>query len=197
MREAPTLPPAKLVRQNDTHRLIPSKSNRDGESVLSRIAGSPEHLSDLFELDSATNERLWAENNRLPGIGGHELVYGVPGYRIINAAFTHAHPLGPRFNGPDRGAWYAGFSLTTSQAEVAFHNPRSTPKSPASTIASPMTTTLPTSPATFTTCAPLRRSLMRSLPIAISLPRRSQKTCSTTNRWALFIRASATAAVLA
>lgn len=121
MREAPTLPPVKLVRQNDTHRLIPSKYNRDGESVLSRIAGSPEHLSDLFELDSATNERLWAENNRLPGIGGHELVYGVPGYRIINAAFTHAHPLGSRFNGPDRGAWYAGFSLTTSQAEVAFH----------------------------------------------------------------------------
>src|SRR6185436_15929175 len=28
---------------------------------------------------------------------------------------------GARFNGPDRGAWYAAFALETSQAEVAFH----------------------------------------------------------------------------
>src|SRR5690606_10002221 len=30
-------------------------------------------------------------------------------------------PLGSRFSGPDRGAWYAGFELETSQAEAAFH----------------------------------------------------------------------------
>jgi hypothetical protein len=46
-------------------------------------------------------------------------VFGVPNYRIVNAAFVHAHPLGSRFNGPDRGAWYAGFEVETSQAEVA------------------------------------------------------------------------------
>ncbi len=40
---------------------------------------------------------------------------------IVNAAFAHPHPLGSRFNGPDRGAWYAAFELTTSQAEVAWH----------------------------------------------------------------------------
>ena len=40
---------------------------------------------------------------------------------IINAAYCHAHPLGSRFNGPDRGAWYAAFELGTAQAEVAFH----------------------------------------------------------------------------
>src|ERR1039458_6716743 len=51
----------------------------------------------------------------------HELVFGVPHYHIINAAFTHARPEGSRFNGADRGAWYAGFSLKTAQAEVAFH----------------------------------------------------------------------------
>ena len=61
------------------------------------------------------------ENDRLPGIGVRELVFGVPHYRIVNAVFTHAHPLGSRFNGPDRGAWYAAFDLRTSQAEVAFH----------------------------------------------------------------------------
>jgi len=45
----------------------------------------------------------------------------VPYFRIVNAAFCHAHPQGSRFNGPDRGAWYAGFEIETSQAEVAYH----------------------------------------------------------------------------
>jgi RES domain-containing protein len=79
------------------------------------------HLQDLFDLDNATNERLLAENGLLPGIGIQELVFGVPNYRIVNAAFCHAHPLGSRFNSPDRGAWYAAFELETAQAEVAFH----------------------------------------------------------------------------
>ena len=115
------LPPVHSVRQYDTHRLIPSKYNPDFESVLARIADNDQHLRDLFDLDQATNERLWGENGLLPGIGSHELVFGVPNYRIVNAAFTHAHPLGSRFNGPDRGAWYAAFAVETSQAEVAFH----------------------------------------------------------------------------
>jgi hypothetical protein len=116
-----TLPRTSLVRQNDTHRLIPSKYSEGGASVLARIADDDPHLRDIFDLDHATNDRLLAENNLLPGIGIHELVFGVPNYRIVNAAFCHPHPLGSRFNGPDRGAWYAGFELETSQAEVAFH----------------------------------------------------------------------------
>jgi RES domain-containing protein len=116
-----SLPPQRLVRRNDTHRLIPSKYSEGGESVLARIADDDAHLKDIFDLDAATNDRLLAENNLLPGIGIHELVFGVPHYRIVNAAFCHAHPLGSRFNGPDRGAWYAAFELATSQAEVAFH----------------------------------------------------------------------------
>lgn len=115
------LPPVRLVRQHDTHRLIPSKYNPDLTSVLTRLADDDRHLQDLFALDGATNERLWGEDNRLPGIGNHELVFGIPNYRVINAAFVHAHPLGSRFNGPDRGAWYAAFALATSEAEIAFH----------------------------------------------------------------------------
>jgi hypothetical protein len=114
-------PRVQLVRQNDTHRLIPSKYSTNGDSVLVRIADDDDHLKDIFELDNATNDRLLAENNRLPGIGIDELVFGVPYFRIVNAAFCHAHPNGSRFNSPDRGAWYAGFDLETSQAEVAFH----------------------------------------------------------------------------
>lgn len=114
-----TLPAVRLVRQNDTHRLVPSKYSDD--SVLAQIADSDAHLRDLFALDDATNDRLLAENDRIAGIGVHELVFGVPYFRIVNAAFCHPHPLGSRFNGPDRGAWYAAFEIETAQAEIAFH----------------------------------------------------------------------------
>ncbi|MEO8216261.1 MAG: RES family NAD+ phosphorylase [Acidobacteriota bacterium] len=116
-----TLPRVRLIRQNDTHRLIPSRYCEGGDSVLARIAENDAHLRDLFDLDHATNDRLLAENDRLPAIGIHELVFGLPYFRIVNAAFSHAHPLGSRFNGPERGAWYAAFELETAQAEVAFH----------------------------------------------------------------------------
>ncbi len=119
MTESSDSPPLSLVRQYDTHRLIPSKYSPG--SVLLRIADDDSHLQELFELDHATNERFWAENGLLPGIGSSELLFGVPNFKIINASFTHAHPLGSRFNGPDRGAWYAAFALKTSQAEIAFH----------------------------------------------------------------------------
>jgi len=115
------LPSQTLVRQFDTHRLIPSKYSPRGESVLVRIADDDSHLQDIFDLDNATNERLQAEANLLPGIGIDELVFGLPYFRIVNAAFCHAHPLGSRFNGPERGAWYAAFDLATAQAEIAFH----------------------------------------------------------------------------
>lgn len=116
-----TLPAVRLIRQNDTHRLIPSKYSEDGESVLAQIAEDDAHLQDIFDLDNATNDRLFAENGLLPGIGIHELVFGVPYFRIVNAAFCHAHPLGSRFNGPERGAWYAAFELETAQSEIGFH----------------------------------------------------------------------------
>ena len=116
-----TLPTVRLIRQNDTHRLIPSKYSDGGDSVLAEIAADDAHLQDIFDLDNATNDRLLAENDLLPGIGIHELVFGVPYFRIVNAAYCHAHPLGSRFNGPERGAWYAAFELETAQAEIAFH----------------------------------------------------------------------------
>ena len=109
------------IRQLDTHRLIPSKYSYGGESVLVRIADDDDHLRSIFDLDHLTNDRLLAEDNQLPRIGIDELVFGIRHHRIINAAFSHANPLGGRFNGPDRGNWYAGFELKTSQAEVAWH----------------------------------------------------------------------------
>jgi RES domain-containing protein len=107
------------LRQDDTHRLIPSRHS--DESVLDRLAEDEKQFPDLFELDSATNDRLLGEANLLPGISVHELLFGVAYAHIVNAAFTHAHPAGSRFNGSDRGAWYAAFELETAEVEIAFH----------------------------------------------------------------------------
>jgi hypothetical protein len=114
-------PPVTLIRQFDTHRLIPSQHTRGGDSVLGAIADDDAHLQAIFELDAATNDRLLAEQQLLPAIGIEELVFAVPHSAVINASFCHANPLGSRFSGPDRGAWYAGFELATSQADVGFH----------------------------------------------------------------------------
>lgn len=89
--------------------------------MLTRLSDDEQILDGIFELDNATNDRLLAESGLLPGIDARELVFGIPSYRIINAAFCHPAPYGSRFNSPDRGAWYAGFELQTAQAEVAYH----------------------------------------------------------------------------
>ena len=112
-------PKLSAIRRDDTHRLIPSRPG--DRSVLERLTKRADDLPDLFELEGATNDRLLGEANLLPGISVHELLYGIPFAHIVNAAFCHAHPLGSRFNGPDRGAWYSAFELETARAEVTFH----------------------------------------------------------------------------
>lgn len=114
-------PPVSRIRRLDTHRLIPSAYSEGPDTAFARIAQDDEHLSAIVELDRATDERAAAEHDRLPGIGIDELVFGFPHARIVDAAFCHAHPLGSRFNGPERGAWYAGFEPETAQAEIAWH----------------------------------------------------------------------------
>lgn len=118
-----SFPPVTEVRLRNTHRLIPSKYS-DGVPVLSRLTDDADTLRELMQLDGATNERLLGEEGLLPGIGVHELVFGVEYAHIVNAAFTHASPEGGRFNNHERGAWYAGLERDTSLAEVAFHKLR-------------------------------------------------------------------------
>jgi len=113
------LPHVSRLLQDDSHRLIPSAY--DEETVLDRLITDSDELSALFTLEGATNERLLGEAGLLPGITVRELVFGLSYSHIVNAAFTHAKPFGSRFNGPERGAWYAGFSLETAGIEVAFH----------------------------------------------------------------------------
>jgi hypothetical protein len=117
----PVVPKLCNLRQFDTCRLIPSRFADVEDSVLAPLADSRQVLSDLFDLDNATNERLRGEYGGLPGIGVDELVFGVPNFRIINAAYTYPRPEGSRFNDGERGAWYCAFEVETSLAEITFH----------------------------------------------------------------------------
>lgn len=131
MAAASTLPRVSDVFRDATHRLIPwrysdpeergpEKISRD-DSVLTRLTDNIADLNALFELEGATNDRLLGEAGLLPGITLRELVFGLPYSHVVNAAFTHPNPAGSRFNGPERGAWYAAFARSTSELEVAYH----------------------------------------------------------------------------
>ncbi len=113
--------PVTPLRQFDTCRLIPSRFADLEDSVLAPLADDDDMLRDLFDLDNATNERLRGEYGGLPGIGVDELVFGVPNFRIINAAYTYPRPEGSRFNDGERGAWYCAFEPETALAEITFH----------------------------------------------------------------------------
>jgi RES domain-containing protein len=115
------IPRLTALRQFDTCRLIPSRFADLEDSVLAPLADDDGMLRDLFDLDNATNDRLRGESGLLPGIGVDELVFGVPNFRIINAAYTYARPEGSRFNDGERGAWYCAFEVETALAEVTFH----------------------------------------------------------------------------
>lgn len=115
------IPALTTLRRFDTCRLIPSRFAGLEDSVLNALAEDSAHLNDLFELDNATNQRLVGESGGLPGIGVDELVFGVPNFRIINAAYAYPRPEGSRFNDGERGAWYCAFDAETALAEIAFH----------------------------------------------------------------------------
>jgi RES domain-containing protein len=122
-----TLPRGSDVLLDDTHRLIPWRySGRDesDQSVLTRLTENVADLNALFELEGATNDRLLGEAGQLPGITLRELVFGLSYSHIVNAAFTHPNPAGSRFNGSERGAWYAAFARATAELEVAHHRGR-------------------------------------------------------------------------
>jgi RES domain len=108
--------------RSGTHRLIPAKYSP--KSVLENLSLPSHVISDLSELDAATNERKIAERGGNPAISPRELLFGVPEAHIVNAALSHPGPAGGRFNDARRGAWYAGVALDTSIHEVAFHKRR-------------------------------------------------------------------------
>jgi len=89
--------------------------------VLSMLVDANE-LAALAEIEGATSNRLMAQNRGTADVQAYELVYGVPHAAFINASFAYAKPReANRFNGAERGAWYAALDLETSLAEVRYH----------------------------------------------------------------------------
>ena len=92
------------------------------ESVLKPLVDSEDEFAELTEIETATSTRATAQERGLEAIGAAEFVHGVPGAVFINAGFAYAKPMElNRFNGPNRGAWYAALVVETCIAEVAFH----------------------------------------------------------------------------
>lgn len=112
------MPPEVRVNLRDTCRLVPSIFPVAG--ILDRIA-DPDDLPFVFELEDWTNDRISAELGILQRIPQEEWVTGRPMSSVVMAAFCHPRPGGGRFNGPERGAWYAGTTLDTAHAEVVYH----------------------------------------------------------------------------
>ncbi len=96
------------------------------EPALAPLADSQAERAILEELEGLTSARRTAKLPRPQGLLPDELVSATQGYgwTYINAAFCYTRPSGNRFNGPDRGAWYATYgemAAETAQAEVAYH----------------------------------------------------------------------------
>jgi hypothetical protein len=112
------MPPITRIHWADTCRLVPSLYPVVG--VLDTVA-TPADLPFIFELESWTNDRISAEMGILYRIPTEEWVTGRSMASVVMAAFCHPRPGGGRFNGPERGAWYAGTALDTAHAEVVYH----------------------------------------------------------------------------
>ena len=91
-------------------------------AVLAALVDGEDELAGLAEIEGATSARLRAQERGIAGLRANELVYDVPHAHFINASFAYARPQRPnRFNGPNRGAWYAALAVATCLAEVGFH----------------------------------------------------------------------------
>jgi len=118
---SPPWPPLSAIRWDDSHRLIPDAYAQSDRPILTALADGDD-VDQLVALSGATSRRLLVQTGAIPsGIHIDELIFGVPEWQIVNAAYCYAHPQGARFSGSDRGAWYAGQAMETSLAEVGFH----------------------------------------------------------------------------
>ena len=103
-----------------TVRLVTTARLRD--AVLRPLVDGEDELALLGEIEGATSSRLMAQQRGISGLAANELVYDVPHAHFINASFAYARPQQPnRFNGADRGAWYAALAVETCLREVGFH----------------------------------------------------------------------------
>ncbi len=106
--------PVVVLAEPRAVRLVAGARLRD--PVLHRLV-DPSLADDLAEIEGATSGRLAAQASAAALFPS-----GRPHANFVNAAFAYWRPREPnRFNGTDRGAWYAALEVETALAEVVFH----------------------------------------------------------------------------
>jgi len=116
--------PVTSFSQNDTIRLI-STAYID-EPAMAPLVDDEAELDFLADLEGLTSASRGVDIILPSGMYSEELLTSKHGYgwTHVNAAFCYTRPTGNRFNGPDRGAWYATWgeaSIETAHAEVSWH----------------------------------------------------------------------------
>lgn len=116
--------PVRNFNEANTTRLI-STAYID-EPALAPLADDEDELKFLEELEGLSSSRRGLPEFIPAGVNPNELLGAYDGYgwTYVNAAFCYTRETGNRFNGPDRGAWYASWGearVETAQAEVAWH----------------------------------------------------------------------------
>lgn len=116
--------PIRDVFEPDTIRLI-SAAYID-EPAMAPLADNEAELDFLAEIEGLTSKRLGSAVPIPSDLDPTELLtqHAGCGWTYVNAAFCHTRPTGNRFNGPERGAWYAAMgndAVHTAHAEVAWH----------------------------------------------------------------------------
>lgn len=96
------------------------------EPAMAPLADDADDLAILEEIEGLTSARLAVTLPIPGGLDPAELLTEAHGYgwTYVNAAFCYTRATGNRFNGPERGAWYASYGETaieTAQAEVVWH----------------------------------------------------------------------------
>ena len=96
------------------------------EPAMAPLADDEDDLAILEEIEGLTSARRTFALPVPGGLGPAELLTVAAGYgwTYINAAFCYTRATGNRFNGPERGAWYASYgddAVKTAQAEVSWH----------------------------------------------------------------------------
>lgn len=116
------IPPLTELNKTDAVRLIPTAFYKP--PVLRPLVDDEDELAILAGIEGLTSSRLRAERQGAPGLDMRELVFGIWGETMINAAFAYTRKGGNRFNDETRGAWYAAFDDMTAIREVGFHKTR-------------------------------------------------------------------------
>ena len=96
------------------------------EPAMKPLADDEHELKILEEIEGLTSARRSFSIPVPGGLDPAELLTEAAGYgwTYVNAAFCYARATGNRFNGANRGAWYAAYgklAINTAKAEVAWH----------------------------------------------------------------------------